>query len=173
MRRCTISMLVMMLGISAVPVWAEPGKNDLPKAKPRQMLVHPAEPPKPGEEPGVHNALKKLKLVDHPSKTIGTAFDEYKYFNKREWKETPARGGKMYVDFTGWLKNDPLDMRRYKKSISSSAIEIKFVIEPNGSYAAVMATRIEIYTDGKSGRYPLENMNGILNSIYENKKISI
>jgi hypothetical protein len=165
-------VLILFLLIPVASVWAEQGKGELPKAKPRQMLVHPAEPVQPGAEPGVHNVLKKLKLVDHPTKTIGAAFDGYQYFSKRDWKETPTKGGKIYVDFTGWFKQDMLDLQMIRKNISSSAVEVKFVIEPNGSYAAVMVTRIEIYTDGKLSRYPVENINGVLTGIYENRKIN-
>ena len=117
--------------------------------------------------------LKKSKLSLFPSKTIGEAFDGYRYFAKREWKETPASGGRVYVDFTGWLKARTgfLGIFDLGENPSNRAIGIKFMVNLNGSYRAVMASRIEKKADGMLYNQPVEDLHDILKKIYENKEI--
>ena len=169
MRKIVITMVALL---AAVPVWAEQGKMDIPAAKPRQLQVHgPALPAKPGEESGLAGVMKNAKLFNYPAMTIGEAIDGYKYFTKREWKETRSTRGKIYVDFTGWLKKGLFDFSSIKKGISSRAVGIKFLVNPDGSYGAVMASKVEIKSDGMMNSVPIDDLDGILKKIYANKEI--
>jgi hypothetical protein len=134
-----------------------------------------APPETPGSlaagDSGLAKALKAVTLPNYPSMTFGAAVEKYRYFTKREWKETRSSNGKIYVDFTGWLKNHEFDFSSAKNGISARAVGVKFLVNPDGRYGAVMASRVELKTDGNFYSYPMEDLQGILNKIYENKEI--
>lgn len=135
--------------------------------------MHAAVKPKPGEEKsGLAEAVKKKKLLDYPSKTIGEAFDSYSYFNKREWSETFAANGKIYIDFIGWFNTNRLNAQNIKNGISAKGVEIKFALNPDGPFFAAMVSQVEVKTDGKTYKYPLPDIKNVLDSIYANKDIS-
>ena len=104
--------------------------------------------------------------------TVGKAFDDYSHVTKKEWKETHAANGKIYIDFTGWLEGISLGIDAVKKGISQQGIEVKFVINPDGTLFVGMVSRLEATTDGKVSAHPLENGKAVLDSIYANKEIS-
>jgi len=66
---------------------------------------------KPGEtEPssgGLVDFIKKSKLVNFQSSTIGNAFDSYKYLNNKDWK-IKQEGTNFTVSFLGWFGPDAL-----------------------------------------------------------------
>ena len=121
---------------------------------------------------GIAEALKGKKLANYGSTTIGAAFDGYKYFTGKEWRETNSPNGKIYIDFIGWLDTKSLDAAAVKRGVSAMALDVKFVIEPDGSFFVAMVSRIEMKSDGKSYDYPIENSVNVLNDIYANKEIS-
>jgi hypothetical protein len=118
-------------------------------------------------ESGLAKVIKNVKLPGHPSKTFGEAVDTYRYFSKKEWKETPSSNGKVYVDFTGWLKKSSLDL----SEISIQGVGIKFLVKSDGNYAVVMVSKIEIKTDGKMFSEPLSDKSGVLDKLYKDEKI--
>ena len=52
--------------------------------------------------PGVA-ALKNNHLDVSSTKTIGDAFDAYKFAIKKEWRETPTQSGPYYIDYICWF----------------------------------------------------------------------
>ena len=122
-------------------------------------------------ESGLPKVLKSSKLPNFQTKTIGEAVDGYRYFTKREWKETPAKNGKVYVDVTGWYKSNALDVKALKDGISVQGVGIKFLVTPDGSYGVVMVSKVEIKTDGKMYSTPLPDIHGTLKMLYGNEEI--
>lgn len=173
MLRVVIIMSAVVLLSASLSLSAGNSANPAPP-KMNGMSFHgtgASQPSVPGTESGLANSLKKSKLARFPSKTIGEAINDYRYFNKREWRETASDGGKYYVDFIGWLKPEKYNVLSMFRD-STQGVGIKFLVYPDGRYAAVMASRVEIKTDEKTYSYPLENLDEILNKLYANKKIS-
>jgi hypothetical protein len=167
-------MFMVVFSLAVIPAWAQPGTVNTNNMKDMSFHgpVSPA-PGAPGDEPGLSGVLKHSKLTAYPSKTIGEAFDGYRYFVKREWRETRSSGGRIYVDFTGWFKTGVFDANALQNRISMRGIGIKFIVHPDGRYGAVMASRVEIKTDGKLYSQPIDNLNDILKNIYANKEIRL
>ncbi len=124
-------------------------------------------------EAGLVAFIKKQKLVKFQSDTIGNAFDSYRYLMKKEWKETALKSRHITVDFTGWLELSALNDSDRKEGITGRGLEVKFVIEPNGSYYVFMISKIESRSDGKVSRYQQDDIAGILSRIYANKEIRL
>ena len=127
------------------------------------------------------DVIKKGKLAHDQSTTIGNAFDSYRHFTKKEWKASSLKSQHITVDFIGWFEPnawfDPnsLTDKDIKDGITGRGINVKFVIEPNGSYYLFMMSKIESKSDGKIYGYALQDKDsaGILAKIYANKKIRL
>lgn len=117
---------------------------------------------------GIADAIKNKTLAGYESATIGNAFEGYKHFAKKEWKETAAQNGKIYIDFIGWLA----DAGGKKDGVSARALDVKFAINPDGSFFVAMVSKIEAKTDGKLYGDPLVDIDGMLAKIYANKEIT-
>lgn len=122
---------------------------------------------------GMAVVLRNKTLAGYESITIGNAFEGYKYFTKKEWKETTSQNGKIYIDFIGWVDSKALDAATIKAGISARALDVKFVINPDGSFFVAMMSKIDVKTDGKLYGYPLEDKDGMLAKIYANKEITL
>lgn len=120
---------------------------------------------------GLASALKNKTLAKYPHATIGAAFDGYTYFTRKEWNEVHTSNGKIYIDFIGWLDAASVDAAAAKEGVTGRALDVKFVIEPDGSFFVAMVSRIEKKSDGKSYDYPLEDSAALLAKIYANKEI--
>lgn len=118
---------------------------------------------------GLAKVIKNVKLPNFESKTFGEAVDSYRYFAKKEWKETYSSNGKVYVDFTGWLKSSPFDT----SSVSAHGVGIKFIVKSDGSYAVVMVSKVELKTDGYLYSDPLPDISSILKKLYGNIEIKL
>jgi hypothetical protein len=127
---------------------------------------------KPDVRTGIAAAIRKQKLADYDTATIGDAFDNYRYFEKREWKETVSNNGKIYIDFCGWFKKSVLDAVSVNKGIAARGIDVKFVINADGSFYLAMISKVEIGADGREFGYPQEDKTRILSAIYGNKEMS-
>lgn len=114
--------------------------------------------------------VSNQKLPLSTTKTIGTVFDEYRYFNSREWKETRNAAGRVYVDFKGLFASPPI-AKSIKDGVSRQGVEVKFVVEPNGNFYVGMISRIDVTADGKMKLYPVK-MEEIIEQIYANKEIT-
>jgi len=128
----------------------------------------PERPVNPASgDSGLAKVIRGIKLPNYQSKTFGEAVDSYRYFSKKEWKESSSSNGKVYVDFTGWLKKGLFDATR----VSVRGIGIKFLVNPDGSYGVVMVSKVEIKTDGNLYSDPLPDISSILNKLYGNIEI--
>lgn len=116
--------------------------------------------------------LKQQKLANYPGKTIGKAFDEYRYFSKVTWKEFPSSNAKTYFDLTARVKKKIFGLDRSWEGVAYRDLEVKFVVKPDGDYGVVMASRIDVKKDGAVVRIPMQDLSGLLNSIYANREIS-
>ena len=118
----------------------------------------------------ITDELKKKKLNADSTRTIGEAFDSYKFAIKKEWRETGTRSGKYYIDYICWLDVNTFS----REGIVKRAVELKFVIHENGEAYIVMGTKVEIKSDGKLYSTPIEaaKIKVIVAAIYENKEIS-
>ena len=125
------------------------------------------------ENDGLVSAIKKGKLVNYPSTTIGNAFDSYKYLTKKEWKSESLKNQYITVDFIGWFESDTLNENDIKAGVTGKGLDVKFVINPDGTYYVLMVSKIEAKADGKVYGSELQDSTGILTNIYENKKISL
>lgn len=122
---------------------------------------------------GLVNVIKNGKLVDFQTATIGNAFDAYSYLTKKEWKAATLKSRHVTVDFTGWFGPETLSDKDNKDGIAARGINIKFVIEPNGSYYVFMVSKLEAKADGKIYGSELREGNTVLADIYANKKIRL
>ena len=169
-----------VLLVSLVTVFACACAKESPKVPDKLNTEKPAQSTVAEEATdGLVNAIKKGKLANYQSTTIGNAFDSYKYLTKKEWKTSSLKSGQITVDFIGWFEPDAwfdpnsLTDKDLKDGITGRGINVKFVIEPNGSYYVFMISKIESKSDGKVYGFELQDSAGILANIYANKKISL
>ena len=127
------------------------------------------EPVKTGDS--MIDFIKNEKLANFPSTLIGNAFDSYKHAKQKSWNKTLYPGGQIAVDFIGWFGPGALSDKDIKDGITDKGIDVTFVVETNGSFYVFMVTRLETRSEGKIQRFPLNDINGILEKIYANKKI--
>ena len=125
------------------------------------------------ENDGLVNAIKKGQLVNYQSTTIGNAFDSYKYLTKKEWKSESLKNQYITVDFIGWFESDTLNENDIKAGVTGKGLDVKFVINPDGTYYVIMVSKLEAKSDGKIYGEELKNITDILAKIYANKKISL
>jgi hypothetical protein len=118
---------------------------------------------------GMVAVIQNATLPGYTNVKIGEALEKYKYFNKKEWRETHTPNGKIYVDFIGYFPSRWFDFRAIKEKIAARGIEIKFLIYPDGQYGIAMMSKVEIDSAGKMKKYPLEEVKSIMDAIYENK----
>lgn len=141
------------------------------EAKSPEMKVHGGESAKDSDSAGFKDVVKKQTLPTYPAMTVGKAFDGYSHLVKKEWKETQASNGTIYIDFTGWFQGNSLGIDAIKKGISQQGIEVKFVINREGVLFVGMVSKLEATTDGKVNAYPLSEAKTVIDSIYANREI--
>lgn len=162
-----------MIGVTVfVGACAKEGTNG-PDKQPDKQNIEKPEQSKGVEKAndGLVNAIKNGKLANFQSTTIGNAFDAYRYLTKKEWKAEQQKSGPFTVDFIGWFEPGSLNDKDVKDGITARGLEVKFVVEPNGSFYVFMVSMLEIKSDGKAYRNQLTDSAGILANIYANKKI--
>ena len=118
------------------------------------------------------DVLKKQRLERYSAKTIGEAFDSYRYFASTEWKEFPDEHQKTYVTFTGKMKKSLFSLKSITDDVSTRKIEATFVIHNSGSYGLVMLTVVELQKNGSIQKKQLTDFKEMLDSIYANREIS-
>ena len=142
------------------------------------------EPPKNSahgaNSPAVKADMKAYDMVDvvknsvsdkKKTKSVGKAFDEYPFFTKREWKKTTAQNQTVYVDFVGLLDTKVIDARAKKEGVVDMAVDIKFVVKPDGTNFVGMITFYDTKTGGKTYPVPLPAVAGVMNAIYANAEL--
>jgi hypothetical protein len=120
------------------------------------------------------DALKKNHLEVSATKTIGEAFDSYKYAISKEWRETASGNGPHYIDYTCWFQIGTVSPTALKEGVVKRGLEIKFVVRGDGETYIAMASRIDIKSDGMRYNYIIDppQIKNIVTAIYENKEIS-
>lgn len=116
--------------------------------------------------------LKKQKLANYPAVTIGVAFDEYRFFSKVTWKETPGTNGRIYCDVTGVIKDKAFKSLFRRDNVATRYLEVKLLVKPSGDYGVIMASRIDVKKDGKIEKFPIPDLKYLLDRIYANEEIS-
>jgi hypothetical protein len=163
------SALVLMLALSVLSWGCTKGKDEGGSTQKSGPQMHLNE--KTAKTVGLTEILKKQKLANYPTATIGEAFDAYTYFPRKEWKEAKPDNGKTYVDFIGWFNPGVLNEKEVKDGIVGRGIQVKFVINPDGSYSAAMVSRLDARPDSRVDVFPIVDSAGVLAKIYENKEI--
>lgn len=124
------------------------------------------------QEVGLVDFIKKQKLANFQSNTIGNAFDSYRYLSKKEWRDPQLVSGHYTVDFVGWFEPATVKDEDVKHGVTGRGLEIKFVVNPDGSFYVFMVSTLESKSDGNVYKSQRSDVAGILASIYENKKIT-
>lgn len=117
--------------------------------------------------------IQKAILPGYPKMPIGEAFGKYGYFKKREWRETRAANGNIFVDFVGYIPTGLFDFKKRSAGITARGIEVKFVIYPDGAYGLAMMTNVEIRSGGRIYRTPRADAKVVLDAIYANQKLDL
>lgn len=120
---------------------------------------------------GMVDVLKNNKFAGHESATIGGAFESYKFLSDKKWTEKALPGGAVQIDFTGWFDAKALNNQDVRDGIKIKGLEVKFVVENNGSYYVLMITSLVVRSDGSVYRSILSDTAGILKNIYSNREI--
>lgn len=121
---------------------------------------------------GLIGFIKTQKLVNYQSRTIGTAFETYKYFTKKEWREEALKSGQFAVVFLGWV--DPRSLNESDGTgTAPKGLEVRFIVESNGSFYALMTSVVEKGTDGRIYRSRVLDTTTTLTSIYANEKLKL
>lgn len=132
------------------------------------------------QNPAVKADKKAFNMVDvvknsvrdkKKSKPVGKAFDDYRFFTKREWKETTAQNQTVYVDFVGLLDSKVIDAKAKREGVVDMAVDIKFVVKPNGTNFVGMITFYDTKNGGKKYPVPLPAVAGVMNAIYANVEL--
>lgn len=122
---------------------------------------------------GLVDFIRKQKLVNYPSATIGKAFDAYNHVTTKEWKETSLKNGRATVDFTGWFEPAVLSNADRKDGVSGIGIDVTFMVEPDGSFYVFLISTIEYGLDGNVHRTQSLDTTGVLDKIYANIKLGL
>lgn len=132
-----------------------------------RMTVHTASSD-PGKVVTMAEVLKQKTLPDFPAMPIGKAFDGYKYFKKKEWRETRVNG-KYYIDFVGIVDSSIAEVT--KTNITVQSFMFKFVIMEDGTFGLVMASKDESLKDGTIRSFVVNDVRILLEKIYGNQEI--
>jgi hypothetical protein len=145
-------------------------KNDI-KKKPFHGDLYKTTPVDVGTP--IADSLKKKTLELDSSRTVGDAFDSYKFATKKEWLETGTKGA-TYVDYICWFSVNPLSVAALKEGLVKKGLNLKFVIHESGEAYIVIAKKIEVKSDGNTYFSPIEMDDAVkyVKAIYDNKEIA-
>jgi len=122
---------------------------------------------------GVTNGLKRQKLENFQSKTIGEAFDSYTYLVNKEWKEKPLPGKAIEIAFIGWFPSKDSDGKIPEDGVIARGLEVKFDVTMNGLCFVKMIWRLEAKSGNQITALQLDDTADILTKIYANKEIKL
>jgi hypothetical protein len=121
-------------------------------------------------------SLKRNSLEFNAKKTIGEAFDSYKFAIKKEWRETPpsTNDSPYFIDYLCWFAVEKDFFSVIKSGVKERGLEIKFAIREDGETYIAMARRLVSRYDGKLEATPLlpSDIEKIVTAIYENREIT-
>lgn len=121
----------------------------------------------------IAQALKDRKLSVDESKTIGEAFDTYKFAAKHTWRETHTRVDPYFVDCIYQFPVNPMSLLAFKEKLVDRKLEVKFAVYEDGTSYVSLVSRLDTKTDGMvhSHHYSPVEMKNIVTAIYENREI--
>lgn len=119
-------------------------------------------------------SLKNNHLEVSSTKTIGEAFDGYRFAKKKEWREAPTQNGLYYIDYVCWFDIGPFSSVALREGVVKRGVEIKFAVREDGETYIAMASRIDIKSDGMLHTTVIEpaDIKKIVTAIYENREIT-
>ncbi|MFP4332825.1 MAG: hypothetical protein ACLFQJ_05950 [Campylobacterales bacterium] len=82
---------------------------------------------------GKINLVKDGVLGNHPSLTVGEAFDNYSYFSKTDWKSFTATNGRDVVEFEGKLDRGMMDATGMGE-VMEAYLVIQFIINKDDTF---------------------------------------
>jgi hypothetical protein len=166
MRQMLMTFLLLAAALQGVGVAAPlPGPNGTAAG------VHSPAAAQPGVG-GFVEVIRRGSLANYRG-MVGDAFDRYRYFKVKEWREARGATGSIYVDFYGAVPTGLLDVKSRLAGIASKGVVVKFVIYPNGEYGIVMVTKTVVMKDGKSSATPIADIKEVVDAIYGNKKLDL
>lgn len=112
------------------------------------------------------DVVKRKDLPIHPGVTMGKMFDDYSWVTNKQWRETRGSNGTYYIDFSGWFSANTSG-----KKVSSTGINVKFVINTKGNLFVGMISKLEVQPGGEIYSYPQQNIQSIMEKIYANREI--
>jgi hypothetical protein len=151
--------------------------NSKVKFRDSTKLKFHGESDTPSTTPKISPILRSLKgnhLNVNQAKTIGDAFDSYKYVSKKEWRDTTVTKGPYFLDYIGWFDVSPLSSAALREGIVKRGLDVKFVVHEDGVAYVSMVSRFEIKTDGLMymTNYNPQEIEKIVTAIYENREIT-
>ena len=164
-----IRSLILGLSVLSVLLCGCQGKQDPPK-----KTGHGVQQPVANadmKDAGMVAAVKKSVFDVNKSKAVGKAIDDYRYFTGREWKETKAQNGTIYVDFIGVLDPHEIAASLKKDGVVARSVNLKFVIKPGGTCFVGMITLYDTRKDGVVSFLPVTDVAGVMNAIYANAEL--
>ncbi|UPU36734.1 hypothetical protein M1B72_03220 [Geomonas paludis] len=169
MRKMVSAALLLTLALAGGAFAALPPAG----AKPAQVVnPHGASGAQPLAGGGLAEVIRSATLNNYRSMKVGEAFDRYSHFKVKAWREARGAAGTIYVDFCGSTPTGFLDFKTRREGITSKGVEVKFVIYPNGEYGIVMVSKT-VVKDGRTTRYPMPDIKGVVDAIYANKKLDL
>ncbi|MFZ4855023.1 MAG: hypothetical protein ACOYL3_01380 [Desulfuromonadaceae bacterium] len=119
-------------------------------------------------------ALKNNHLEVSATKSIGEAFDSYKYAITKEWRETSSESGPHYIDYICWFHISPVSSVAIREGVVKRGLEIKFVVRGDGETYIALISRIDIKSDGMRSVSIIDppEIKKIVTAIYENREIT-
>lgn len=135
--------------------------------------VHKQAPGAVAEAPGkgMIPVIQGQKLAEYPDRTIGEAFGAYRHFDRKEWKEAKAEGGKFYVDYVGWYKEGRARTLAGAGAATVQGVEVKFVIYPDGGFGVAMVSEIALGADGTLAAYPHDDKKKVIDALYADREM--
>jgi len=145
------------------------------KAEPPKKGVHGEQQPVTGQsgmkKEGMIGIVKKAVFDANNSKPVGKVLEDYRFFTGREWKQTDAKNGTIYVDFFGTLDPGEIPAPFRKEGVVNRNVNVKFVVKEDGTCFVGMVTLYDTRTDGNTYPVQVTDVVGVMNAIYANAKL--
>lgn len=170
-RKLIVSSVVLSSVLSISPLWGANKHIAPPAASFHKSENGGAAAPTNPTAYNMIEVIKRVPINGYPSATIGAAFDKYPFFEKKEWTETLIKGGKVYVNFRGYLKKGFFDWKLFRNKIENQGVEVKFAVFPSGEYEVAMVSKLTILTNGNLNIEPAVNSKELFENILRNKEI--
>lgn len=119
---------------------------------------------------GKVNLVKSGVLSNHPSLSVGEAFDNYSYFSKTNWRSFESTNGKEVVEFKGKLERDMMDAIGLGEVIEAYFV-VQFVINKDDTFGIAHASIQGTDMGGGDMSYDLNSyqIQAELNAIYSDE----